>query len=118
MARRNVGLDTVTRRPAPMNRAGLFRESSHFNDLEQDIDAHLYGRRMYELMVVYWPSADQNQSAPPYGRRPRAGVSLGHSRPDRRISLLLRVGSPRIGKCSSRWLGGGERTRMSPCTLW
>ncbi len=38
----------------------------HFNDLEQEIDTHLYGRRMYELMVAYWPTADQNPSAPPY----------------------------------------------------
>ena len=38
----------------------------HFNDLEQEIDIHLYGRRMYELMVAYWPTADQNPSAPPY----------------------------------------------------
>jgi dihydrofolate reductase len=36
----------------------------HFNDLEQDIDTHLYGRRMYEPMVTYWPTADQNPSAP------------------------------------------------------
>jgi dihydrofolate reductase len=38
----------------------------HFNSLEQDIDTHLYGRRMYELMAAYWPTADQNPSAPPY----------------------------------------------------
>ena len=38
----------------------------HFNDLERDIDTHLYGRRMYELMVDYWPTADQNPSAPPW----------------------------------------------------
>lgn len=38
----------------------------HFNDLERDIDTHLYGRRMYELMVDYWPTADQNPSARPW----------------------------------------------------
>ncbi len=38
----------------------------HFNDLEQEIDTHLYGRRMYELMVAYWPTADENPSAPAY----------------------------------------------------
>jgi dihydrofolate reductase len=38
----------------------------HFNDLEQDIDTHLYGRRMYELMAAYWPTADQNPVAPSY----------------------------------------------------
>jgi dihydrofolate reductase len=39
---------------------------SHFNDLEREIDIHLYGRRMYELMAAYWPTADQNPSAPQY----------------------------------------------------
>jgi dihydrofolate reductase len=38
----------------------------HFNDLERDIDTHLYGRRMYELMAAYWPTADQNPTAPQY----------------------------------------------------
>jgi dihydrofolate reductase len=36
----------------------------HFNDLEREIDTLLYGRRMYELMVGYWPTADQDPSAP------------------------------------------------------
>jgi dihydrofolate reductase len=36
----------------------------HFNDLEREIDTLLYGRRMYELMAGYWPSADQDPSAP------------------------------------------------------
>jgi dihydrofolate reductase len=38
----------------------------HFNDLEGEFDAELYGRRMYELMVAYWPTADQDPSAPSY----------------------------------------------------
>jgi len=38
----------------------------HFNELEMEIDTHLYGRRMYELMVAYWPTADQKRSSPPY----------------------------------------------------
>ena len=38
----------------------------HFNDLETEVDTHLYGRRMYELMVAYWPTADQNPTAPSY----------------------------------------------------
>ncbi len=40
----------------------------HFNALEGDIDTHLYGRRMYKLMVAHWPTADQNPSVPPYER--------------------------------------------------
>jgi dihydrofolate reductase len=38
----------------------------HFNALERDIDTHLYGRRMYELMADYWPTADQHPAAPPW----------------------------------------------------
>ena len=38
----------------------------HFNELESSIDAHLYGRRMYELMTEYWPTADERPSTPDY----------------------------------------------------
>jgi dihydrofolate reductase len=38
----------------------------YFNDLELEIDVHLYGRRMYEIMAGYWPTADANTSAPEY----------------------------------------------------
>lgn len=38
----------------------------HFNELENTIDIHLYGRRLYENMAAYWPSADENPSAPEY----------------------------------------------------
>jgi len=36
----------------------------HFNDVEREIDTLLYGRRMYELMAAYWPTADQDPAAP------------------------------------------------------
>ena len=36
----------------------------HFNDRETMIDIHLYGRRLYENMAAYWPTADENPSAP------------------------------------------------------
>jgi dihydrofolate reductase len=36
----------------------------HFNDMEREIDTLLYGRRMYEIMADYWPTADQDPSAP------------------------------------------------------
>ena len=38
----------------------------HFNDVEREVDTLLYGRRMYELMVAYWPTADQHPSAPSF----------------------------------------------------
>ncbi len=37
---------------------------SHFNEVEREVDTLLYGRRMYELMAAYWPTADQDPSAP------------------------------------------------------
>ena len=38
----------------------------HFNALEGSFDAHLYGRRMYELMAEFWPEADELPDAPDY----------------------------------------------------
>jgi len=36
---------------------------THFNRLESQIDMHLYGRQLYELMAAYWPTADQDPAA-------------------------------------------------------
>ena len=38
----------------------------HFNELESSIGAHLYGRRMYELMAEFWPTADVQSTMPDY----------------------------------------------------
>jgi dihydrofolate reductase len=38
----------------------------HFNQREREIDIHLYGRRLYENMAAYWPTADENPAAPEY----------------------------------------------------
>jgi dihydrofolate reductase len=38
----------------------------YFNERESTIDTHLYGRRLYEVMAAYWPTADENPSAPEY----------------------------------------------------
>jgi len=37
-----------------------------FNDQAREMGAFLYGRRLYEVMVAYWPTADTNPSAPAY----------------------------------------------------
>jgi dihydrofolate reductase len=37
-----------------------------FNDQARHHDVFLYGRRLYELMAAYWPTADQDPTAPPY----------------------------------------------------
>jgi len=36
----------------------------HFNEQEQLIDIHLYGRGLYENMASYWPAADENPAVP------------------------------------------------------
>jgi dihydrofolate reductase len=38
----------------------------HANDRQRAIDTYLYGRRMYELMADFWPTADADPSAPDY----------------------------------------------------
>lgn len=37
----------------------------HFNERESIIDMHLYGRGVYETMVDYWPTADEDPSSTP-----------------------------------------------------
>jgi dihydrofolate reductase len=37
-----------------------------FNDQARETGTFLYGRRMYELMTAYWPTADGAPSAPDY----------------------------------------------------
>ncbi len=39
---------------------------SHFNELESSIDINFYGRRLYETMAAFWPTADENPAAPEY----------------------------------------------------
>ena len=36
-----------------------------FNDEARGMSAFLYGRRMYELMSDYWPTAETDPAAPP-----------------------------------------------------
>jgi len=36
------------------------------NDQQSAIDTYLHGRRMYEIMVAYWPTADTDPLAPGY----------------------------------------------------
>jgi dihydrofolate reductase len=38
----------------------------YVNDQESAVDTYLYGRRMYQLMADFWPTADENPSAPEY----------------------------------------------------
>ncbi len=36
----------------------------HFNEEDRKIDTFLYGRRLYENMAAFWPTADENPAAP------------------------------------------------------
>ena len=38
----------------------------YINDQQAEADAFLYGRRMYEIMAGYWPTADGDPSIPGY----------------------------------------------------
>lgn len=37
----------------------------YWNDQARDVAASLYGRKLYELMSAYWPTADEEPDAPP-----------------------------------------------------
>jgi dihydrofolate reductase len=37
----------------------------YWNDQVRGVAVSLYGRRLYELMSAYWPTADENPDAPP-----------------------------------------------------
>ena len=39
-----------------------------FNEEARSVATMLHGRRMYELMAAYWPTADQDPNAPPVMR--------------------------------------------------
>jgi len=38
----------------------------YINDQQRATDTYVYGRRMYELMEGFWPTADQDPSAPAF----------------------------------------------------
>ena len=50
-------VDHMAFAPSP----ALFR---HFIEQVRDLTGSVYGRRMYEIMAGYWPTADQDPSAP------------------------------------------------------
>ena len=64
----NVSLDGFIEDPTGAIDWSALDEELHqfFNDQEYDIDTHLYGRGMYEIMSDFWPTADLNPSAPAY----------------------------------------------------
>jgi dihydrofolate reductase len=63
----NVSLDGYVETPERSLDWATVDDDLHrwFNDQARDVDASLYGRRMYELMTGYWPTADADPNATP-----------------------------------------------------
>lgn len=61
----NVSLDGYVETPEHSLDWANVDEELHrwFNDRAREVDASLYGRRMYELMAGYWPTAESDPSA-------------------------------------------------------
>jgi dihydrofolate reductase len=61
----NVSLDGFVETPTHSLDWATVDEELHawFNDQARTVDASLYGRRMYELMAGYWPTAGADPSA-------------------------------------------------------
>ena len=66
----NVSLDGYVETPDHSLEWASIDEEVHswFNDQARRIDASLYGRRMYELMAAYWPTAGSDPSSTPAER--------------------------------------------------
>src|SRR4249919_1241540 len=63
----NVSLDGFVETPDhSLDWANVDEELHHWwNDQARQLDASLYGRRMYELMAGYWPTASSDPMATP-----------------------------------------------------
>jgi dihydrofolate reductase len=63
----NVSLDGYVETPDHSLEWATVDEELHswFNDRAREVDASLYGRRMYQLMADYWPTAESDRSATP-----------------------------------------------------
>lgn len=61
----NVSLDGFVETPGHSLDWATVDDELHtwFNDQTRTLDAALYGRRMYELMADYWPSAENDPTA-------------------------------------------------------
>ncbi len=63
----NVSLDGYVETPDHSLDWAIVDEELHtwFNDQARGTDASLYGRRLYEVMTAYWPTAESDPSATP-----------------------------------------------------
>ena len=72
----------------------------HFNDREKQFAMVLYGRRLYELMAAYWPTADADPAEPEvikeYARIWRAEPKVVFSTTLREVSHNARLAGPDV----------------------
>ncbi len=63
-----VSLDGFVARPDGSLDWVMVDEELHtfVNDQQAEVGAYLYGRRLFELMNDFWPTADEDSSAPDY----------------------------------------------------
>lgn len=63
----NVSLDGFIETPAHGLEWAVVDDELHawFNDRTREADALLYGRRLYEVMTAYWPTATSDPAATP-----------------------------------------------------
>ena len=64
----NVSLDGFVETPDHGLEWAIVDEELHtwFNDQARQLDASIYGRRMYELMAGYWPDVPNDPTTPQY----------------------------------------------------
>src|SRR5664279_5883806 len=64
----NVSLDGYVETPDHSLDWTVVDEELHrwFNDRSRETDAFLYGRRLYEVMNAFWPTAESLPSVPDY----------------------------------------------------
>ena len=64
----NVSLDGYVETPDRSLDWSTVDEELHtwFNDRERETEVSIYGRRLYEVMAAYWPTAESDPSATDY----------------------------------------------------
>ena len=98
----NVSLDGFVETPDRSLDWSIVDDELHtwFND-QTELDASLYGRRMYEVMAAYWPTAEDDPAAT------ETMLEYAASGTRRRRSSSPRPGS--VGHTRAWWRGRGHR---------
>ena len=117
----NVSLDGFVETPDHSLDWTIVDDESHswFNDQIRSVSATLYGRRLYELMAAYWPTA-ASLSAGMCSASGELAASRSISTAIRRASRARRRSSPRraiavLIKASSILSTASTRHRLGAC---